>query len=110
MKKQKNEAEVSLVYSTNKNINEAIHATPPPQQQNLKVSRESKGRGGKVVTLVKGFVGKEEDLEKLAKLLKTKCGVGGTAKDMEIVIQGDVRDKVADILIKEGFKVKKAGG
>lgn len=110
MKKPKNEPEVNLVYSTNQHVNEAIHATPPPQQQNLKVSRESKGRGGKVVTLVNGFIGKEDDLEKLAKLLKTKCGVGGTAKDMEIVIQGDMRDKVADILIKEGYKVKKAGG
>lgn len=110
MKKQKNEPDVNLVYSTNKEINEAINATLPPQQQNLKVSRESKGRGGKVVTLINGFIGKEEDLEKLAKLLKTKCGVGGTTKDMEIIIQGDVRDKVIEILLKEGYKAKKAGG
>ena len=72
--------------------------------------RDSKQRGGKTVTLIKGFVGKEEDIEKLTKMLKTKCGTGGTFKDGEIIIQGDQREKVFDLLLAAGYKVKKAGG
>ena len=104
-----------VVYSTNLDFtyqgNEPTEATTlPPQQQQLRVQLDKKQRGGKQVTLVTGFVGTEADLQLLGKLLKTKCGVGGSAKDGEVVVQGDFRDKVLAVLLKEGFKAKKAGG
>lgn len=103
----------NIVYSTNPDYNkndENEIQTPKPSEQNLKVWIEKNGRGGKTVSVIKGFKGKIEDLELLAKLIKNKCGVGGSVKDGEIIIQGEHRDKIILILEKEGFRAKKAGG
>ena len=99
---------LGMVYSTNPDFvfDEAAEdevETLSMSKQKLRVSIEKKGRGGKTVTLVKGFVGKDEDLKSLAKSLKTKCGVGGAVKDNEIVIQGDLRDKVVSLLKTFGY-------
>lgn len=105
-----------VVYSTATNFEYKYDSeqegaeTLPPQKQNLKVLLDKKQRGGKKVTLVEGFVGSEDDLKELGRQLKTKCGVGGTVKDGEILIQGDFRDKILDLLTKSGYKAKKAGG
>ena len=103
-----------MVYSTNPDFEyqtseEEMQQTLPPQQQNLRVWLDRKQRAGKVVTLVRGFVGSHDDLKELASLLKSRCGVGGSAKDGEIIIQGDFRDRIVDILTREGYKAKKAG-
>lgn len=101
-----------IVYSTDPNFTpdndheqEEVNTLPPAQQQ-LRVKLDTKQRAGKVVTLVDGFVGKEEDLEKLGKELKTKCGTGGSAKDGLILIQGDYKEKVIKWLHDWGYKAK----
>jgi translation initiation factor 1 len=106
---------MNVVYSTNPNFSyeyneEEVQETLPNGQQTLYVSLDRKQRGGKEVTLVEGFIGSDDDLKELGKLLKSKCGVGGTAKDGEVIVQGSFRDKVMEILVKEGFKVKRKGG
>lgn len=103
-----------VVYSTNDNFEynlskEEEADTLPPQQQNLRVLLDKNGRAGKQVTIVTGFIGKSDDLESLTKLLKTKCGVGGSSKDGEVLLQGDLRDKIVAALIKEGYKAKRVG-
>ncbi len=106
---------LGVVYSTNPdfeftNDEESEQETLPPKKQNLRVSLDRKKRKGKSVTLITGFVGTEADLKTLGKLLKTKCGVGGTAKDDEILIQGDFCQKVIDILKGNHYNVKQSGG
>jgi len=105
---------LGVVYSTNPDFNyrhsgNEEEETLPAQQQDLRVSLDRKQRKGKAVTLVSGFVGNEEDLKALGRMLKSKCGVGGTAKDGEILIQGDFRDKVMGLLSDAGYKVKRSG-
>ncbi len=103
-----------IVYSTQSDFEyqetqQPEDMTLPAKQQNLKVLLDKNGRAGKQVTLITGFVGKTGDLEILAKLLKAKCGVGGSTKEGEILIQGDLRDKVVLVLTKEGYKAKRVG-
>ncbi len=81
--------------------------TLPKKQQKLRLAMERAGRGGKTVTVIRGFVGSEEDMNALCKLLKQKCGVGGTAKDGEIIIQGDHRPRLLEILKNEGYTQSK---
>jgi len=114
MKKNDWKKREGVVYSTSTDFdfnyqgNEESE-TLPPNKQTLYVSLDKSGRAGKQVTLVSGFAGRADDLESLTKLLKTKCGVGGSAKDGQVLIQGDVREKVMAILLKEGYKCKKSG-
>lgn len=103
-----------FIFSTNKDFefdnNDEQQETLPNNEQRLEAHLDKKNRGGKVATVIKGFEGTDEDLKTLAKSLKTLCGVGGSAKDGEIIIQGNFRDKIMDYLAKEGYKVKRVGG
>ena len=111
----KKKEKLNVVYSTNPDFNyqfedEEETETLSKNKQKLYVSIDKKQRGGKEVTLVEGFIGLEEDVKELGKFLKSKCGVGGTVKEMDILIQGNFRDKITDLLLKEGYSVKKKGG
>lgn len=115
MSKKNKSDKHGFVYSTDPNFRfeseeEAPQHTLPPQQQKLRVKLETKHRGGKTVTLVDGFSGTEEDLEDLGKKLKNYCGTGGSAKDGEIIVQGDQRDKVLQWLQKNGYTQSKRIG
>ncbi len=104
-----------IVFSTNpdeqiSNFSEEQEDTLIPSKQDIRVQLDKKQRAGKAVTLITGFIGSEDDLKTLGKMLKTKCGVGGSVKDGDILIQGDFRTKIIEILINEGYKVKKIGG
>lgn len=115
MSQKKNKRLDGIVYSTNPDFfssdeeQENLPQTPQPDQQKLRVTMEKKGRGGKTVTLVLGFVGTDEELETLGKLLKTKCGVGGSVKDGEIVLQGDFKTRIAETLKGMGYVKTKVG-
>jgi translation initiation factor 1 len=103
---------INIVYSTNPDYKYEHNVvdeqeTLEPSKQKLTVRLDKKQRGGKKVTLIQGFTGSADDLKDLGKLLKTKCGVGGTTKDGEILIQGDFRDKIVEYLTKEGYKAKR---
>jgi translation initiation factor 1 len=109
MSKKNKSDKHGFVYSTDPNFNFEHEDGPaaqtlPPQQQKLKIKLETKHRGGKAVTLVEGFIGTDEDLQTLGKALKNFCGTGGSAKDGEIIVQGDQREKVLQWLQKNGYK------
>lgn len=100
---------LNVVYSTNPDFNYEEEETPqeetlPKEKQKLRIVLDTKQRRGKAVTLVTGFVGQDDDLNALGKLLRTKCGVGGSVKDGEIIVQGDMRNRVLTILQKEGYQ------
>ncbi len=99
---------LNIVYSTNPDFQYEQEEDDAPEsidkkQQKLRVCIEKKGRGGKTVTLINGFIGQEEDLKELGKLLKSKCGVGGSVKDGAILIQGDFKSRIIEILKAEGY-------
>lgn len=108
MKKNDWKDRLGVLYSTNPDFQyekegEAEEETLPPAKQLLRIALDKRNRGGKTVTLVTGFRGTADDLAVLGKLLKVKCGVGGSAKDGEIIVQGDFRNKIVEILQKEGY-------
>jgi translation initiation factor 1 len=115
MNKKKGSDKNGFVYSTDpafqfQHEDESAAETLPPQQQKLKVRLDTKKRAGKAVTLVEGFIGTDDDLQTLGKALKNFCGTGGSAKDREIIVQGDQRDKVLQWLQKNGYKQSKLKG
>ncbi len=111
----KKQNKIGVVYSTNPNFEyeyekEPIQPTLPPEKQTLKIQLDKKQRGGKQVTLIGNFVGTDEDLKDLCKDLKLKCGVGGSATEGEILLQGDQREKISEYLQAKGYKIKRIGG
>jgi translation initiation factor 1 len=111
MSKKQKPAQGGYVYSTDPNFPIGQDGSPeqetlPPAQQQLRIRLETKHRAGKAVTIVDGFIGTEADLQDLGKKLKTFCGTGGSAKDGEIIIQGDQREKVKGMLGKQGYRAK----
>lgn len=103
---------IGVMYSTNSNFEyeyESEENTIDIQDQRLEVWIDKKNRGGKVATIVKGFVGQDQDLKELGKALKSACGVGGSTKNSEIIIQGNVRDKVMELLKNKGYNCKRVG-
>ncbi len=111
-KKNKWKGRDGVVYSTNDSFDyqyegQEEEETLPPEEQRLMVSLDRKARGGKQVTLVEGFTGSEDDLKELARELKQACGVGGSAKNGEMLIQGDFRDRIVEILTSRGYKARK---
>lgn len=115
MSKKNKKKRVDIVYSTSPDFQydydeEESEETLPPSKQDLRVMLDRKQRKGKEVTLVTGFRGKNDDLKELGKELKSSCGAGGTVKNGEILVQGDFRDKILDMLHEKGYKARKAGG
>ncbi len=116
MKKNDWKDRLNVVYSTNPDYKyeseeEDEVASIEPSKQNLRVQLDRKNRGGKIVTLITGFIGSEDELKELGKMLKMKCGVGGAAKDGEIIIQGDFKNRILELLKKEGYtRTKPVGG
>ncbi len=111
---KKNKVNSGVVYSTNPDFQYQVKpmnglVTLASDKQDLRIQLDKKNRSGKAVTLITGFIGKPEDLEKLGRELKSKCGVGGSVKDGEILIQGDHRDRILALLIAAGYKAKKSG-
>lgn len=105
-------ARLGTVYSTNPDFEYTTEAAPEqetlaPARQRLRVALDRRNRGGKQVTVVADFVGTDDDLKELCRFLKQKCGVGGSAKEGEIIIQGDFRDKIVGILTEAGYKARK---
>ena len=103
---------LGMVYSTNPDFTYDYgegqeDETVAPAQQKLRVWRDTKGRGGKIATIVRGFVGSTDDLEELGRTLKRGCGVGGSVKDGEIIIQGDHRDRITALLVQKGYSQTK---
>ncbi len=115
MKKRKQKYS-GVVYSTDETFEYQFDELPteeetlPNSRQDLRVKLDKKMRGGKVVTLVTGFVGTLEDLNALGKQLKQKCGVGGSVKDGSIIVQGDFRQRIMDVLTESGYRAKLSGG
>lgn len=107
---KKSKHRYGIYYSSDDSDNQESAETLPPSEQRLKVWIDRKKRKGKEVTLITGFIGSKDDLDDLARTLKKKCGVGGGAKDGEILIQGNHRKKVLEILTAMDFQAKSAGG